>query len=178
MGNLTTSLVLAALLISLLILPGCTYSMRLRSPNGETLHGRYRFARENTGLMEVTRSNGEILSGKFAQVGRTTFVETYEKTFGSGSISVAGLDASPYGYLSGGPFASSYGLTGSAYRDRSLDKPTNSGNVLKGPLFYWTASLQGDRGTTMTCHFVGSSYTNHGFGSCKGHAGETYSADF
>ena len=166
------------LYLSLLILPGCIHGLSLRSTDGETLRGRYRFAREDTGLMQVTGTTGEILSGKFAQVGRTTFIESYEKTFGRGSITVAGVDVSPYGHFSGGMFASSYTLTGSAYRE--LPESTSGGSAIgvKGPLFYWTALLRGDRGTTMACFFIGSSYTNHGFGSCKSHSGEEYSAKF
>jgi hypothetical protein len=170
--------VVALLLLTLVILPGCIHILNLRSPEGETLRGRYRFARGDTGLMQVTRTNGEVLSGKFAQVGRTAFVERYKKTFGRGSINVAGLDASPYGHLSGGPFASSYGLTGSAYREAPADAPGDAVAALRGPLFYWTALLRGNRGTTMECYLIGSSYTNHGFGSCRSHAGEEYSVDF
>jgi len=166
------------LLMSCLLVPGCIHAVRLRSEDGETLHGRYRFARENTGLIQVTQGNGERLSGRFVEVSRTAFVESYEKTFGSGSISVAGLDKSPYGHLSGGLFASSYGLTGLAYRQVADAKAKTPATVLKGPLFYWTASLQGDRGTTMDCYFIGSSYTSHGFGSCKSHTGKEYGADF
>jgi hypothetical protein len=165
-------------LLSLLTLPGCIHGINLRSTDGETLRGRYRFAREHQGLIQITQLSGEILFGTFTQVGRGAFVEGYEKTFGSGSISVAGLDASPYGHLSGGPFASSYGLTGSAYREMPVNTLTKSVTALNGPLFYWMASLRGDRGTTMACYFIGSSYTNHGFGSCKSHTGEEYSADF
>ena len=165
-------------ILSVLALPGCIHGLNLRSTDGETLRGRYRFAREDRGLIQVTQVNGEILSGTFAQVGRAAFVEGYEKTFGSGSISVAGLDASPYGHLSGGLFASSYGLTGSAYREMPVDTLSESVPAVHGPLFYWTALLRGDRGATMACYFIGSSYTNHGFGSCKSHTGEEYSADF
>lgn len=142
------------------------------------MRGWYRFAREDKGLMQVTGTTGEFLSGRFAQVGRTTFIESYEKTFGRGSITVAGLDASPYGHFSGGMFASSYAITGSAYRELSGKDSAGSAIGVKGPLFYWTALLRGDRGTTMACYFIGSSYTNHGFGNCKSHTGEEYSAKF
>jgi hypothetical protein len=178
MGNAMKPFAAVSLLLALIILPGCIHALSLRSPDGEILRGRYRFARGNTGLMQVTRANGEVLSGKFTQVGRTAFVERYEKTFGRGSISVAGLDASPYGHLSGGPFASSYGLTGSAYREAPADAPRDAVAALRGPLFYWMALLRGNRGTTMECYLIGSSYTNHGFGSCRSHAGEEYNVDF
>ena len=178
LGNPMRSFALVRLLLFWLLVTGCIHDLRLRSVDGETLRGRYRFAREYTGLIQVTGANGEILSGKFAEVSRAAFVESYEKTFGSGSISMAGLDRSPYGHLSGGLFAGSYGLTGSAYRAIPGDTPAGSATVVSGPLFYWTALLQGDRGTTMDCYFIGSSYTNHGFGSCKSRMGEEYSADF
>jgi len=174
----TKEIRLLLVIVSLLISQGCVHSLKLRSAGGETLQGRYRFARENTGLMQVKRADGEVLSGRFAQVGRTAFVKSYEKTFGSGSIQEAGLDKAPYGHLTGGVFPKSYSLTGSAYREVPGDKGGKSATVLKGPLFYWTVLLQGDRGTSMDCFFIGSSYTNHGFGSCKSHTGEEYSADF
>ena len=178
LGKLMRWLAMVSLFLSWLLVPGCIHNLRLRSAGGETLHGKYRFARENTGLIQVKRANGELLSGSFAEVSRTAFVESYEKTFGSGSITVAGLDKSPYGHLTGGLFPGSYGLTGLAYREMADEKGTNSATVLKGPLFYWTALLQGDRGTSMDCYFIGSSYTNHGFGSCKSRTGEEYRADF
>ena len=54
-------------------------------------------------------------------------------------------------------------------------KPTKS---ITGPLFYWVASLQGDRRTVLGCFFIGSSYTGGGFGRCKSQAGEEYNIDF
>ncbi len=172
------ALIVLPSLLSLLVFPGCIHGLSLRSTEGEIWRGRYRFAREDSGLMQVTGANGELLSGKFAQVGRTSFIESYEKTFGKGSITLAGLDASPYGHLSGGIFANSYAVTGSAYREVPENAAPGSAGTVRGPLFYWTALLRGDKGTTMACYFIGSSYTNHGFGSCKSHTGEEYGAKF
>ena len=150
----------------------------MRSADGERLAGKYRFARDNTGLIQVTAEDGEVLAGKFTTVGRATFVENYNKTFGRGSIAVEGPDVSGYGNPFGGPFGSSHGLTDFAYGETSKSGSGNSGSGIKGPLFYWTASLQGDKGATMGCYFIGSSYTGHGFGRCKSHTGKEYMVEF
>jgi hypothetical protein len=110
------------------------------------------------------------------RVGRSSFVDSYKKTFGSGTIVVDGPDLP--GYAFGGLFGNSYALTDAAYGETSSDLSGNSAILVKGPLFYWTASLRGDKGTTMGCYFIGSSYTGHGFGRCKSHTGKEYSSQF
>lgn len=167
-------------MLALLLLPmmatACVHSLSMRSGDGEELSGRYRFARENTGLLEVIGSDSEILTGTFVRVGRGSFVDRYRQTFGSGSIRVDGPDlpASAFSSL----FGSSYALTDAAYGETFDNLSGNSEILVKGPLFYWTASLRGDKGTIMGCYFIGSSYTGHGFGRCKTHTGKEYSARF
>ncbi len=150
----------------------------MHSRDGEQLSGRYRFAREGAGLIQVIGSDGELLNGNFVRVGRTTFTESYEKTFGRGSIAVDGPDVSRYSNAFGGLFFSSSALTDSAYGETFNSASGKSEIVVKGPLFYWTASLQGDRGSSMGCFLVGSSYTGHGFGRCKSRIGKEYSVEF
>jgi len=171
-------LIFIALTLSLLVVSACAHSLSLRSPDGETLSGKYRFARENSGLIQVIGADGEILAGKFVTVGRATFVESYTNTFGSGSIMVDGPDVSGYGNPFGGMFGGSHALADSAYGEALDSASGNSETGVRGPLFYWTASLQGDRGATMACYFIGSSYTGHGFGRCKNHTGKEYTVEF
>ena len=49
---------------------------------------------------------------------------------------------------------------------------------VSGPLFYWIASLQGDRRLVLGCYLIGSFYTGRGFGRCKSQAGKEYLVDF
>lgn len=170
--------VFVPLALSLFILPACIHGLSMYSMDGEKLSGRYRFARENTGLIQVTGSDGEVLNGKFVNVGRATFVESYQRTFGVGSIAVDGPDISPYGNAFGGIFGRSYALTDAARGQTFNSAAGSSETVVRGPLFYWTVSLRGDRGTTMGCYFIGSSYTGRGFGRCKSNTGKEYSIEF
>jgi len=165
------------LALSISFLSACTNSLSMRSSDGETWSGEYRFARENTGLIRVRAKDGEILLGKFITVGRATFVESYRNTFGSESIVAEGPDTSGYGNPFVGAFRGS-ALTDLAYAEASDSGSNNSGTAIKGPLFYWTASLQGDKGATMECYFIGSSYTGHGFGKCKSDMGKEYTVQF
>jgi hypothetical protein len=170
--------IFASLLVSLLVLPACAHSLRMHSQDGDELSGHYRFARENTGLIRILDSSGELLAGNFVTVGRATFVENYTKTFGNGSITVDGPDVSAYGNAFRGVFGSSHTIADSASGETFNSASGNSETGVRGPLFYWTASLRGDKGTTMGCYFIGSSYTGHGFGRCKTHTGKEYSAEF
>lgn len=154
----------------------CVHSLSMRSKDGEELSGRYRFARENTGLMEVIGSDSEILRGKFVRVGRGSFVDLYQQTFGRESIRVDGPDLPAYAFS--GLLGSSYALADAAYGETFENLSGNSEIMVKGPLFYWIGSLRGDKGTIMGCYFIGSSNTGHGFGTCKSHTGKEYSARF
>jgi hypothetical protein len=167
-----------ASLVSLFILSACVHSLNIRSDDGEKLTGHYRFARENSGLIRMVGAGGEVLAGNFVTVGRATFVEDYTTTFGGGSIMVDGPDVSAYGNAFGGVFSSSHSLAVSAYGENFNSASGTAESGVRGPLFYWTASLQGDKGTSMGCYFIGSSYTGHGFGRCKTHTGKEYSAEF
>lgn len=164
--------------LCLWVLPACSHGLSMHSMDGEKLSGRWRFARADTGLIQVTGSGGEVLNGKFVRVGRTTFIQSYEKTFGSGSIAVDGPDFSSYGNAFGGLFVGSYALTDAAYGELFSSASGHSGTTVSGPLFYWIASLRSDRETTMGCYLIGSSYTGHGFGRCKSDSGKEYSVEF
>jgi hypothetical protein len=160
--------------LSLMVWSGCVHSLRMHSMDGEHLKGRYRFAHDDTGLIQVTASDGEILAGSFVRVGRRSFVESYRKTFGGDSIAVDGPDISAHGNVFSGLLVGSATLADVAYGE-SFDR---SKIVVKGPLFYWTALLRGNKGTSMGCYFIGSSNTGSGFGRCRSHAGKEYNAEF
>jgi hypothetical protein len=164
--------------LSMAVLPACIHSMSMRSADGESLSGQYRFSSETTGLIRIIGGDGEVLTGKFVTVGRGAFVESYRNTFGTGSIIVDGPDVSGYGNPFGGIFGGSHALTDSAYGETFDITAGNFETGVRGPLFYWTASLRGNKGTTIGCHFIGSSYTGHGFGRCKNHTGKEYTLEF
>ena len=168
----------APLLFSLLTLSACVHSLSMHSTDGEKWSGRYRFARQDTGLIQVMGSDGEVLNGTFERVARTTFVKSYEQTFGRRSIAIEAPGSSAYGNAFDGFFGSSRARADAAYGETFNRAYSNSEVTVRGPLFYWTASLQGDRGTTMACYFIGSSYTGSGFGRCRNHTGNDYSVEF
>lgn len=168
-------LILIGWALSIVGLPACVHSLSMGSSDGEKLSGRYRFADETTGLIQVIGDNGEVLAGKFTTVGRGTFVENYRSTFGSGSIIAEGPDVSNH---FGGILGGSYALPDSAYGQSPDTGSGNSKTEVKGPLFYWIAPLRGEKGTAMTCYFIGSSYTGHGFGRCKHQTGKEYAVEF
>jgi len=62
-----------------------------------------------------------------------------------------------------------------AYAEAIHGIPSQS---VSGPLFYWTASLQGDRRMVLGCFLIGSAYTGHGFGRCKSQTGKEFHIDF
>jgi hypothetical protein len=160
------------------LLQGCIHSFSMHSMDGEVLSGKYRFGQEGKGVLRVVGTDGEVLAGNFLQVGSKAFVESYRETFGGGSIVVVGPDASAYGNAFGGAFAGAYAPTGSVHGETFNKASGESKIVVAGPRFYWTASLKGNRGTTMACYFIGSSYTGGGFGRCKSGVGKEYSLEF
>jgi hypothetical protein len=169
------------LVLTILLPPlsaACVHRLSMRSTSGDELTGRYRFSRENTGMMQITALSGELLRGNFITVARPTFIAAYEKAFGPGSIEVEGPDSSRYGNVYGGLVAVSSSLNDAATGETFSTAPGNAKIILRGPLFYWTASLKGERGATMGCYFIGSSYTGHGFGRCKADDRTEYSVDF
>jgi hypothetical protein len=166
-----------ALAVSLFFLSACVHHLSMHSKDGQKLTGRYRFAADDSGLIQVVDPGGELLHGRFVRVGRTTFVDGYEKVFGRGSIAVYEPDLSDGNPFSG-VFGSSSALPDSAYGESFNSTSGKSELMVRGPLFYWSASLVGDRGTRMGCYLIGSSYTGHGFGKCKSDAGQEYSVEF
>ena len=161
-----------------LFLSACVHDFTMHSKDGQELNGRYRFGREDGGLIQILGPSGETLNGRFIRVARATFVAGYEQTFGRGSIATYGPDLSTYGNPFGGIFGSSSALSETAFGETFDSARSGSEIEVRGPLFYWTASLRGDRGMTMGCFFIGSSYTGHGFGKCKSDAGNEYSIEF
>ncbi|HEY7168196.1 MAG TPA: hypothetical protein VIB79_26800 [Candidatus Binatia bacterium] len=160
------------------LLAACVHPLTIHSRKGDKIEGHYRFARENTGVIQVRFPEDELLSGRFVTVSRGAFADAYAKEFGTGSIAVDGPDVSAYGNAFTGGFASSHTLPGTASGETFSSSSAASGSSVKGPLFFWTAALDGSRGTSLTCFFVGSAYTGHGFGRCKSRMGEEYTAEF
>lgn len=167
-----------SLAMSLWALSACIHGMNLYSRDGERLKGRYRYSQGDAALIQIVGSDGEILNGRFVRVKRSIFVESFKKTFGSDSIEVHGPDLSAYAHGFGASFARSYVITDSAQGEHFSTAAGNSLIRVNGPLFYWTGSLQGGRGTKMECYLIGSSHTRNGFGRCKNHTGKEYSVEF
>lgn len=169
---------LFALLIATLALSACSHPMSMKAPDGATYGGRYRFARGDDGLMQIYGPENEVLIGRFSRVGRTAFVESYEKVFGRGTVELDGPDLSRHAGSLGGVIGLGASFHETAYADpvaAAQGRPTKS---ITGPLFYWVASLQGDRRTVLGCFLIGSSYTGGGFGRCKSQSGREYNIDF
>ena len=162
----------------LFLLGGCSHPMSMVSPEGVSYDGQYRFGREDGGLMQIYGPENEVLIGRFSRVSRKAFVESYQKTFGRGTIEIHGPDLSRHAGSLSGVLGPTSGFHETAYADpvaAAEGRPTKS---ITGPLFYWVASLQGDRRTVLGCFFIGSSYTGSGFGRCKSQSGEEYKIDF
>ncbi len=85
--------------------------MTMRSPEGVTYDGRYRFGREDSGLMQIHGPENEVLLGRFYRVGRTAFVENYQKTFGRGTIELDGPDLSRHVGTLGGVIGTDIGIS-------------------------------------------------------------------
>jgi hypothetical protein len=165
------------LLSVFLSLHGCVYRMSMRSADGESLTGRYRMAGDDTGLIQVMVPGGEVLNGRLLRIARASFIDGYQKTFGKDSIAVDGPEVFFAGNAFGSIFGNSSALADAAYEE-PLDRASGApGKLVSGPLYYWTASLQGDRGTSMGCYFIQSSYTARSLGRCKSHSGKEYSAE-
>lgn len=165
------------LLFSVLILTSCVYPVTMYSLDGEKLDGRWRYAREGTGLVQISGPAGEKLAGTFQPVPRQIFFEGYEKTFGGGTIDADGPDLSALGNPFGGLLGSSSTLMDVARGENYDAASGKAAHVAMGPLVFWTASLQGDK-QTMRCFLIGSSYTGHGFGRCKAATGKEYTVEF
>jgi hypothetical protein len=159
-------------------LTACTHPLTMYSRDGERLDGRWRFAREGTGLIQVVAVDGEVLVGPFQPVPRRIFFENYQNTFGGGSIDADAPDLFAYGNVFGGLLGSSNTLVDVAYGENYNRSAGESFQRVRGPLLYWTASLQGDRKTIMQCFLIGSSSTGHGLGRCKGRTGKEYTVEF
>lgn len=169
---------LSAAFLALSLLTSCVHSLSLYSQKGERFEGRWRFAREGSGLIQVFGPDGEVLVGTFRPVGQREFFANYQKTFGAGSIDLDGPELSAYGHgllaLSGSRNA----LVDAAH-GKSYNRATGQSlQVVQGPLFYWTAYLQGDKRTVMRCFLIGSSHSGHGLGRCKGAASREYTVEF
>jgi len=165
-------------MLSLMIVSSCVNRITMHSLDGERLDGRWRLAREDSGLIQVVGSAGETLVGTFKPVPRGIFFESYQKTFGTGTIDAAGPDASEFGNAFAGMLGTSSILADVAYGENYNTGSGKAAHVVTGPLFYWMASLRGDKRTTMQCFLIGSSYTGHGLGRCKGAEGKEYTLEF
>jgi hypothetical protein len=161
-----------------LLLTSCAYPVTMHSLDGERLDGRWRHAREGTGLVQISGRAGERLAGTFQPVPRRVFFEDYQKTFGGDTIDADGPDLSAFGNPFGGLLGNSTTLADIARGENYDAASGKSPFVAMGPLLFWTAHLQGDKQTTMQCFLIGSSYTGHGFGRCKAATGKEYTVEF
>jgi hypothetical protein len=160
-----------------LILSACSQRLVLHSLDGERLEGRWRYARAGDGLLRVAAAQDEILVGTFKTVSRGTFFEAYQIAFGAGTIAANGPDLSAFGNVFAGMLGSANTLVDAAYGENFNPASGKSGQVVTGPLFYWTASLEGDK-RAMECFLIGSAYTGHGLGRCKARTGKEYTVEF
>jgi hypothetical protein len=161
-----------------LVLCSCAQRMTLYSADGESWEGKWRHAGHETGLIQISGAMGEILVGTFKPVSREVFFEKYQKVFGSGAIAAYGPDLSAFGNAFAGVFGASNTLLDVAYGESFNPTAQKSIQMVAGPLFYWTANLEGDRKTTMHCFLIGSAYTGHGLGRCKETTGKDYTVEF
>jgi hypothetical protein len=167
-----------SLLIIALFCGACSHPLSRVSLDGEKFSGRYRFGREGTGLMQIYGPDNEVLIGRFMRVDRTVFVQDYEKAFGRRTIEADGPDLSRHVTAFGGLLGNSSTFHETAYAEPSQGIPGQPARSVSGPLFYWTASLQGDRRLVLGCFLIGSAYTGHGFGRCKSQTGKEFHVDF
>ena len=107
-------LCLAVLWLSFLV-SGCVYRLTVSAADGERLNGRYRFGRDDTGLIQLIGPGGEVLMGRLFRVARATFIEGYQKTFGKDSIAVDGPEVSFSGNGFAGIFGNRSALKDAAY---------------------------------------------------------------
>ena len=177
MGMSTPWIVLLALIFPVL-LSSCVHRLTMHSRDGERLDGRWRFAREGNALIHVFSSDGEVLVGVLRPVARRNFFDGYQKTFGRGSIDADGPDLSAYGNsLLVTPGHSNW-LADVVYGESFEKMPEESARSVTGPLFYWTAHLEGDKRSFMRCFLIGSSHSASGLGRCKGATGKEYTVSF
>lgn len=157
------------------LLSACAHKLTMQAKDGERLDGRWRFAREGSGLMQVMSAEGEVLVGVLTPTARRAFFENYQTVFGVGSIAAETSDLSAYGrgfwVLPGTTNPLSEFVYGEDFGTLNLQSIT-------GPLFYWTAHLQGDRRTSMQCFLIGSNHSSRGLGRCKGAGGKEYTVQF
>jgi len=155
----------------------CSHPLSMVSSDGEKFSGRYRFGREGTGLMQIYGPGNELLIGRFIRVDRTVFVQDYEKAFGPRTIEADGPDLSRHVNAVGGLLGNFSTFHETAYAEPSQSTAGQPKSV-SGPLFYWTAFLQGDRRSVLGCYLIGSAYTGRGFGRCKSQSGKEFHVDF
>ena len=167
-----------AMIAAALLLCSCVHRLTMHSRDGEKLDGLWRFGREGSALLQVFSSDGEVLVGMLTPVARHTFFEGYRHTFGQGAIDAEGPDLSSYGHALWSLPGSSNPLSDVVFGE-SFDLAAGaSARIVAGPLFYWTANLQGDKRTSMHCFLIGSSHSASGLGRCKGTAGREYTVQF
>jgi hypothetical protein len=164
-----------AVLTTVLLMIGCTHKVTMRAKDGEMLDGRWRSGSEGSVSMQVMSSDGEVLVGVLTPTPRRAFFENYETIFGAGAIAAETADLSAYGQgfliLPGSANPLAEVVYGESFE-------TAGAHSVPGPLFYWTAHLQGDRRTSMQCFLIGSTHSSRGLGRCKGAGGKEYTVRF
>ena len=166
------------MIVAALLLSSCVHRLTMHSRDGERLDGRWRFAREGSALIQVFGSDGEVLVGMLMPVARRTFFESYQHAFGQGTIDAEAPDLSSYGNAFWSLPGSSNALGDVVFGQSFAPSAEASARIVAGPLFYWTANLQGDKRTSMRCFLIGSSHSARGLGRCKGTGGKEYTVQF
>ena len=165
----------AAVLAASLFLTGCAYKLTMRAKDGERLDGRWRLAREGSGLLQVMSSEGEVLVGVLTPTARRVFFENYQNVFGMGAIAAESPDLSAYGQGFWALPGTTNVLADVAFGE-SFDG--SEAPAIVGPLLYWMAYLEGDRRTSMQCFLIRSNHSTRGLGRCKGIGGKEYTVQF
>src|SRR5437660_12234498 len=75
-----------ASMLSLMIVSSCVNRITMHSLDGVRLDGRWRLAREDSGLIEVVGSAGEPLVGTFKPVPRGSFFDGDHESLGTAPI--------------------------------------------------------------------------------------------
>ena len=166
---------LVVVIAATLLLSACVHNVTMHARDGERLDGKWRFAREGSALIQVFSSDGEVLIGVLTPVARRAFFESYQTVFGRGAIAAETVDLSAYGQGFWVLPGTSNTLSDVVYGERF---DAVSMQTVAGPLFYWTANLQGDRRTLMQCFLIGSSHSARGLGRCMGATGKEYTVEF
>lgn len=163
---------------AVLLVSACVHKVTLHGRDGELLEGNWRHAREGNGLIQVLAPDGERLAGTLTAVPRGSFLQQYTAVFGANSINAEGPDLSSYGHGLWVPPGNSNALAEAVQGESFAAGSAPAARTVSGPLFFWTATLLGEKQRVMQCFLIGSSHSARGLGRCKGPAEKEYTVEF